>query len=210
MVFSNYSDWSCRNTDILIMEYKFSYDWFSKNIPVWSALLEPVFKDVEAHAIELGSFEGRSTVWLLENILTHAKSTIDCVDTWQGGVKDDRFEKEIDWKQGELNFIHNTENFKEKITVHKEITFDYMKKRVEPVDLIYVDAGHFASDCLIDMVQSHLLLKKNGILIVDDYLWTKLESNPYTPKPAIDAFINCFSPNYELLALGYQVILKKI
>jgi hypothetical protein len=43
--------------------------------------------------LELGSYEGRSTVWMLESLLTHPQSHITCVDPfvyfevghlWQG------------------------------------------------------------------------------------------------------------------------------
>jgi predicted O-methyltransferase YrrM len=191
------------------MEYKYTQDWTTVEIPTWEKVLIPLFKDRETHAIELGAFEGRSTVWMLENLLTHPKSTIDCVDTWEGGINDDRYNKIIDWNGGKTNFLHNIEPFKDRVRVHQETTFTYLKKRTELADLIYVDAGHFASDCLIDSVQAHIILKPGGVIIFDDYLWTRLESNPITPKPAIDAFINCFCRDYELLALGYQVILRK-
>jgi len=187
----------------------YTYDWFSGNIPTWSRVLIPQFHDIETHAIELGVFEGKASTWLLENVLTHKKSTLDCVDTWQGGVNDDRFDREIDWVGGERRFYENIEPWKSKVRVHKESTFEYMKHRVNPADLIYVDAGHLMSDTIIDCVQSHLLLKPSGILILDDFLWTGIESNPLTPKGAIDAFMACFSREYDLASIGYQVILKK-
>lgn len=188
---------------------EFTYDWFSSNIPVWSRALIPLYQDIETHAIELGCFEGRSTVWLLENVLNHPKSIITCVDTWQGGVKDDRF-GDIDWQKGKERFLKNIEKYKDKVNIKEESTFSYMKYRTEnSADLIYVDAGHLASDALIDGVQSHLVLKRGGILIFDDYLWTQLESKPDTPKPAIDAFMTCFAREYTLISLGYQVILRK-
>jgi predicted O-methyltransferase YrrM len=190
------------------IDYKYTQDWTTLEVPTWSKTLVPLFSGKETHAIELGAFEGRSTVWLMENVLTHPKSTIDCVDLWNGG-NDPRYVKLVDWNGGEANFKHNTEPFGDKVRSFKESTFDYMKHRTEPADLIYVDAGHMASECLIDAVQSHLLLKPGGVIIFDDYLWSRLESNPVTPKPAIDAFITCFCLEYELIAMGYQVILQK-
>ena len=52
---------------------RFSVDWFSNNIPTWNRYLKR-FKGKEVNAMEVGSYEGMSALWLLDNILTHAKS----------------------------------------------------------------------------------------------------------------------------------------
>ena len=49
------------------MEYEFSSDSFSGSIPVWQRIfaeLAPCRK-----ILEIGSYEGRSAVWLIENVL---------------------------------------------------------------------------------------------------------------------------------------------
>jgi predicted O-methyltransferase YrrM len=81
-------------------DYKFTQDWFSHNIPVWEQLatLLPEHKSF----LEIGSFEGRSAVWIIENMMNPG-DWIDCVDTWEGSEEH---------KNGELNgaeerFIHN-------------------------------------------------------------------------------------------------------
>ena len=45
----------------------FTQDWFSHNIPGLESIVKllPSNKDI----LEIGSFEGRSTCWLLENVL---------------------------------------------------------------------------------------------------------------------------------------------
>ena len=39
----------------------------------------------DLNILEIGSWEGRSTCWLLNNILTHPSSQITCIDTFEGG-----------------------------------------------------------------------------------------------------------------------------
>ena len=38
----------------------------------------------ETHVLEIGSWEGRSSAWLLEQLLTHPRSTLTAIDYWQG------------------------------------------------------------------------------------------------------------------------------
>ena len=59
-------------TDTIIKEQKyiFTVDWFSHNIPSWDIYLNNFKNKPNLNFLEIGSFQGRSTVWLLENILT--------------------------------------------------------------------------------------------------------------------------------------------
>jgi len=68
----------------------FSVDWHSHNIPHWRRILERYRGQPKVRALEIGSFEGRSTIWLLENILTHETAHIDCIDTFKGSVEHER------------------------------------------------------------------------------------------------------------------------
>lgn len=191
-------------------EYVFSVDWFSHNIPIW----ERFFTDNNLHGrpelrfLEIGCFEGRSTAYLLDNILTHGSSKIDVVDTFNGSTN------EIGMKS--LNttnlldiFKHNTRKHKEKVNIHIGISKDILRQlRHEPTyDLIYIDGSHESHNILEDAVLSHDLLKQYGLLIFDDYLWTGPSSK--TPKIAIDSFVNIYEEFYEILWSDYQVICKK-
>lgn len=199
---SNYKDGAYRKVGSIVAE--FTQDWFTRNTNLWTEVLSPL-KDKPIKAVELGSYEGQSAVWLAQNVLVHPKSTLDCVDNWNGGGE----LEDHDWPAIYKRFLNNTKPFKQ-IKHHKTTTTDYLKKRSEPADLIYIDAGHFANSCLIDAVLSHLILKPGGILIFDDYLIGGLLHTPLTPKTAIDAFTECFAQEYEWLVYGYQVILRKL
>ena len=63
-------------------EYKFSSDWFSRHIPTWNELLLARKKQIHT-VLEIGSYEGRSTVWIIDNLLSHPGSQIYCIDIWQ-------------------------------------------------------------------------------------------------------------------------------
>lgn len=188
----------------------YSTDWFTKNIPVWEETLADL-KGKPIKAVELGSYEGRSAVWMLENILTHPRASIICVDDWTDGVNTTDLEgTKPRWDEIKADFFANVAPFKEKVHVADQRTTDFLLANQDnKVDFIYVDASHTAADCLTDGVLSHLMLKRGGIIIFDDYLWGALHHAPNVPKGAIDAFMECFAEEYEALALGYQVVLRK-
>ena len=69
-------------------KYQFNYDdWFSKNMNIWKNYLATL---KEIKYLEIGSFEGRSAVFVgeLNNV-----EEVTCVDTFDGGDehKDDNF-----------------------------------------------------------------------------------------------------------------------
>ena len=64
------------------MGYHFEYDWFSPNIGVFERHLAHL-KGTSCRMLEIGTHEGRSTSWLLENILTSLDARIVAVDIMQ-------------------------------------------------------------------------------------------------------------------------------
>jgi predicted O-methyltransferase YrrM len=180
----------------------FTEDWFSQHIPTWEIVLKEL-KGKPIRAIELGSYEGRSSVWLLDNILTHHDSRLVCVDTWDGGEE----HSDVDMKAVRARFKENIGGYTN-VSVFKASTTEYLKYGKE-ADLIYIDASHRAGDVLTDAVLSHLLLKPGGIIIFDDYLWGGLVKAPNLPRAAIDAFMECYAEDYEVMHSGYQMILRK-
>lgn len=191
------------------MKYKFTQDWHTRHIPVWEWALKDL-KGKPIQAIELGSYEGQASVWLLDNILTHDKANLICVDTWEGSEE----HSDTDMKAVRDNFNHNLACKRRgigKVRIFKGTSTDFLLTNQETeADLIYIDASHRAADVLSDAVLSDLLLKPGGILIFDDYIWgAGLEHRVDTPRAAIDAFMECYADRYDMVVTGVQVILKK-
>lgn len=62
-------------------EYDFSSeDWFTRNIPIWEVALASYKGRLDIHYLEIGAFEGRSGMWMLDNILTHPSSRMTVID----------------------------------------------------------------------------------------------------------------------------------
>ena len=191
------------------MEQKFEYDWFSFKSSNWKNYLSD-YKDKEnLNFLEIGSHEGRSCSWLLDNILTHETSRMHCVDIFY----DDGYEKKFG-ESLKTRFFKNTKKYGEKIILHEEWSFDFLTKeniKKEKYDFIYVDGNHIAKCVIEDSVLSFRLLKSNGILIFDDYDWNKNNLPPEKrPEIAIDAFLQIYKNLINVLYSGSQVIIKKI
>ena len=77
-------------------------------------------------------------------------------------------------------------------------------------DFIYVDGAHDARSTLTDLCMSWGLLKKHGIMIIDDYEWQHGATEQEKPKLAIDCFLKTFEGKYQLLFKNYQVGIQRL
>jgi predicted O-methyltransferase YrrM len=177
------------------MELNFTSDWVTPKIKLWQRALKEFSNQPNLLMIEVGCYEGRSALWFLENILTETTSSIICIDPY---IKP--------------SFEGNTILFKHKIRVIKQPSQRALRDTFftdAKADLIYIDGSHNAADVLEDAILCFRILKKNGILIFDDYLWTK-EGELTEPKIGIDAFLNVFRDKLVVLHKQYNVIIQKI
>jgi len=184
-----------------VNERSFTSDWFSHNIPTWSNIFASL--GLNAHrpltAIELGSFEGRASNWMLDHLLGHPDSVLYCVDVFP-----DRATKDGYWNRFRNNVL--TREDATKVCVHIGSTFSFLlnfARRNSKADFIYVDASHRAPDVLSDLILAFRALKVGGVIICDDYLGGTGPGQELTlgsPKIAIDAFTTIFRPQIEIIA----------
>jgi len=64
-------------------EFEFSEDWFSNHIPSWRRVLERL---KPGRVLEIGSYEGRSTWFVIETCSRFGALDLTCVDTWEGSA----------------------------------------------------------------------------------------------------------------------------
>jgi len=191
--------------ELIDYNYIFTFDWFSCNIQVWNIFLDKYKNKSNLNFLEIGTYEGKSTIWLLENILTDSTSKITCVDTFEGSIEHENTNEII------YNFLHNIKNYNNKVNVIIDYSHNYLKQvKNEIYDFIYIDGDHCSKSVLEDAVLSFLILKINGIIIFDDYEWKHFENEIYNPKLAINSFLNIYQDKIEILYIGYQVIIQKI
>jgi predicted O-methyltransferase YrrM len=194
----------------------FTRDWFSHNIENWRSWLAE-FKDrPDVRALEIGSFEGRATTWLLENVLTDETSRVECVDPFR--------------EDYHRRFLSNIEPWRRRVTIHRALSDAVLPTLGGAFDFIYIDGDHRPFAVLSDAVHSWPRLKVGGILIFDDYLfvpheidrqqnveWSEQRARrqiarhpAQCPKTAIDGFLAAMTGQYELVGQGYQLALRKL
>ena len=55
-------------------------DWFTHKLPAWEVALKDKVGEPGLNYLEVGVYEGRSVLWMLENVLTDPTSTVTGVD----------------------------------------------------------------------------------------------------------------------------------
>lgn len=188
-------------------QYTFSKDWFSNNIPRWQQNLKKLIKKGKTtplQALEVGSFEGRSAIWTLENILVHPESKIICVDNFNSVPSRKR-------SATRQRFLQNTESFGDKLSLIEDDSRNALKSPellTKQFDFIYIDASRHSKNVLEDAILSLPLLKVGGYIVFDDYTSSK-EHDYSCPKQGIDTFLDIFNDELKVEHTSWQVIARK-
>ena len=205
--------------------YNFTNNWFESVAKgVWDTLIPQVNP---TRILEIGSYEGASTCYLIEKLAPSKALEIHCIDMWEGGIEHKKESgSEIDMSAVERRFHENTKIAIHKVendvhlSIHKGFSDFQLSKLIAEgkqgyFDFIYVDGSHQAPDVLCDALLSFRLLKNNGVIAFDDYLWQEqlhYGTDPIRcPKPAIDAFTNIYCRKIRIMSAPlYQLYVQKI
>jgi predicted O-methyltransferase YrrM len=193
-------------------EYQFTKDWFGWAPPVWEQLIPMLSGEAgKRQFLEIGSFEGRSTVWTMENMMQEG-DYIYCIDTWEGGEEHGAEDMQAVFER----FKANTAIAKDKAKVVRGFAMDTSTTELASIiqggtqyDFIYIDGSHIAKDVLTDACMAWQVLKPKGIMVFDDYVWGDPRDILHRPKAAIDAFTNIFAEEVEVIHVGYQLVVRK-
>jgi hypothetical protein len=196
--------------------YRFTHDYFSGNIAQWSKDQARFAGLPNLHFLEIGSFEGRSACWLLQNILTHDSSRITCIDLFEQGRSQGIYETtglDSNLMSTEDRFDYNIQQTRASHRVQKLKGNSHELLRSLPLfqyDFIYIDGSHVAKDVLEDAVLAWPLLKTAGVLTFDDYEWRDEPDPLRCPQMGIDAFLRVYEGHYRIIHKGYQVTLERL
>ena len=208
-----------------IEQYSFTNNWFqtgAKN--VWDQLIPQV---KPTRFLEIGSYEGASACYLIDKFSPEKAIEIHCVDTWEGGVEhNEGGSAQVDMGEVETRFRANVQLAKSRagnnvdVVIHKGMSDAVLAGMLADgkagyFDFIYVDGSHQAPDVLCDAILAFRLLRVNGLIAFDDYLWQERLPNGVDPircpKPAIDAFTNIYCRKIKIIGAPlYQLYVQKL
>jgi predicted O-methyltransferase YrrM len=188
-------------------DYEYTNNWFEQSRWFWDRVIPEL---APRRIVEIGSYEGRSTCYLIESCGQTRPIEIHCIDTWEGGAEHDKDAM----REVEARFHRNIARAERRaehvptVVTHKSPSSAALAELIAvdvpgSFDLVYVDGSHQAPDVLADAVLSFQLLRVGGMMIFDDYLWSMEpaghEDSLNMPKPAIDAFVNIYQRKIRLL-----------
>jgi hypothetical protein len=223
-------------------EYKFDpkFDWWTKDHTDNYEWIKNYFKKTAIigkplEFLEVGVFEGKSTIWFVDNILGMKAEGPEGTPYFGGSVY-----RCIE-PDPAPNFEHNIGILRQRypyvrITHNKEYSEHFLPKLIsspldDPADyasanLAYIDGDHNAQGVLRDAVMAWECLKVGGILLFDDYEmeatdpWHYISHKEFKehdrakfrhPSIAIDAFLNVYRGLYEKVIDNFQVgVIKRV
>ena len=188
------------------MKKKISLDCFSGNAYYWNQIINKNFD--EFSYLEIGSWEGGSASYILNNYKT---KKVFCVDIW------DKFDDE--YKEDHLkrfkNFKFNMNEFKGKFSFFKNTSDEFFMQNKEKFDIIYIDGWHEEPQVYKDINNSWNSLNINGIIICDDFFYGDItvKNNLINELPAraINKFIKEKRDKLKIICVNNsQIFFKKI
>jgi len=199
------------------LELTVGQNWFEHHQAVWEQILLPILGTRDpVCALELGSWEGASAVWILSNLCNGPSldNQLICVDhfdlmhSFEGKARFNRM----------LSNLAET-NLQDRVRILGEFTIPAMMKLMiefanssaTGFHFVYIDASHRSDDVLLDAELAWRCTEERGIMVFDDYQWTRQPHDSIQhPRRGIDAFLAIHSGEYCEIHRDYQVIIEKL
>ena len=187
----------------LIKDKEFSTYWFLNNYKIIGNFLPRNYNE-KFNYLEIGSFEGLSTLFILSN---WKRANVTCVDTWETSKDESQF-LDFNFSNVEKKFDLNLKNYSfEKIKNTSDIAFKKLKNKSN-FDYIYIDGSHNGLDIYNDAIASFNLLNTGGLIIFDDItnIYNEIEMQPHE---AFENFYSLHKNKIKILYLKNIAIIKK-
>ncbi|KAF9261236.1 nucleotide-diphospho-sugar transferase [Marasmius fiardii PR-910] len=188
-------------------------DWFSGQVAVW----EPLITELRAtlthspRALEIGSWEGRSAVYLLNNLCNNPSSLLVCIDhfdlhhTTAGRERYARIQRNLTIPGYPFRVIDDFS-----VPALYRLLEEEIETATGGFDFVYIDGSHEADDTFLDAELAWRLTRPGALVVFDDYEWTTEPSESiHHPKRGIDGFLDLHRGEYKVLHRGYQIIVQK-
>lgn len=128
-----------------------------------------------AHFVEIGSWRGRSTVYLAVTVKNSGKNIrVDAVDTWRGSLAEDVHQQDPSVINDTLydEFLNNIEPVQDIVTPVRMTSTDAAKRYSDnSLDFVLIDGSHEYQDVVNDITEWLKKVKPGSMLAGDDYEW---------------------------------------
>jgi cephalosporin hydroxylase len=167
---------------------------------VWQQSLSELKNIQKARYLEIGTYEGGSLLWAMENVFLNGSCRADVIDPFFLPRTREVFFRNIQ-AAGLLNRICVYEQKSREILPNLE---------QDTYDLIYIDGDHRYSSVLFDALNSWPLLRVGGYLVFDDFYWGRWSlPSADRPEEAINHFLRLSQNAIHICHKGWQVVLQK-
>lgn len=185
-------------------KYKHTQKWFLGS-EIKKTLVNHLQTSSKNTILEIGCFEGLSSVFFADTFLEHPSSSLTCVDPFMTITDNDH--KQFITHSVESNFDYNIGNCKypSKITVNKITSDDFFLENTKKYNFIYIDGCHEPDFIERDMKNAFAVLEEGGILWMDDYLG----DDGIKIKASMDTILKSFQGKYDIIHSGYQLAIRK-
>ena len=187
--------------------YKYTpkYTWFMGS-ELNNLARNHINKSSKNTILEIGCFEGLSSIFFADNFLDNEYSSLTCVDPFLNINNNDH--GYLLQNNEEKNFDYNVSNCKnkEKISIYKITSDKFFENNTNTYNFIYIDGSHECDYITRDMENSFNVLDKNGIMWMDDYGG----GDGIRIKTTMNMFLEKYKGQYELIHKGYQLAIKKL
>ena len=179
--------------------YYFTKTWFDC-ADIKSRLMSFFNSNQLLNILEIGSYEGASSVFIADNLLSNTSSKLTCVDPF---LLSDNITPLTTSTENTFLFNISKSKHHDRIFHKKMLSSEFYLENKEKYDLIYIDGSHEVEDVRNDFLNCIKILNKNGIMWMDDYAAEKL------------GLTQCINELYEqnknmleVIHVGYQVAFR--
>ena len=166
------------------------------------------FENKQLNYLEIGVFYGANIIYFAHTYGKHPETKLYCIDPFEDYDNYDEYKNKQNEHYNTFLENVNNNNLNDKIILKKSYSNNVILSFDDDFfDIIYIDGNHEPEFVLEDAVLSFRKLKRDGIMIFDDYFHNGLNST----KKGIDAFLSAYSNRYEFIgSQDHQIFIKKI
>ena len=173
-------------------------------------------KETSHWILEIGVYAGTSLIEIIRKI---PNSFGLAIDSWENYNEENvDMLKNIEKNNIEQIFYSNIKiaGLEDRIRAIKGQSADILIELIRlnmQYDFIYIDGSHRCLDVFLDLFLSWQLLRKGGVMAIDDYMFhvDKVTEYPYNyPYEAVNTFLKQREGEYIMIDMDYRVFLEKI